>query len=130
MLSWLASSLIAGGVGRFFLVCHERFLSEAKHCFPDGCELSCAKLEETADQLAAVIYNALEAIRIIALYLAPFMPNTSAEVFRRLSLGDVTAVTDIEAATAWGQLPAGNAVETGDPLFPRLDADAIDLDME
>ncbi|MFR3091624.1 MAG: class I tRNA ligase family protein [Eggerthella lenta] len=89
-----------------------------------------AKSEETADQLAAVIYNALEAIRIIALYLAPFMPNTSAEVFRRLSLGDVTAVTDIEAATAWGQLPAGNAVEIGDPLFPRLDMDAIDPSME
>ena len=89
-----------------------------------------AKNEETADELAAVIYNALEAIRIIALYMAPFMPNTSAEVFRRLSLGDVTAVTDIEAATAWGQLPAGNAVEIGDPLFPRLDMDAVDLDME
>ena len=89
-----------------------------------------AKSEETADELAAVIYNALEAIRIIALYMAPFMPNTSAEVFRRLSLGDVAAVDDIEAATAWGQLPAGNAVEIGDPLFPRLDTDAIDLDME
>ena len=48
LLSWLTRSLAAGGVGRFFLVCHERFLSEAKHCFPDGCELSCAKLEETA----------------------------------------------------------------------------------
>ena len=62
--------------------------------------------------------------------MAPFMPNTSAEVFRRLSLGDVAAVDDIEAATAWGELPAGNAVEIGDPLFPRLDTDAIDLDME
>ena len=51
LLSWLTRSLAAGGVGRFFLVCHERFLSEAKRCFPDGCELSCAKLEETADQL-------------------------------------------------------------------------------
>ena len=89
-----------------------------------------AKNEETADELAAVIYNALEAIRIIALYMAPFMPNTSAEVFRRLSLGDIAAVDDIEAATAWGQLPAGNAVEIGDPLFPRLDTDAIDLSME
>ena len=89
-----------------------------------------AKNEETADQLAAVIYNALEAIRIIALYMAPFMPNTSAEVFRRLSLGDITATVDIEEATAWGQLPAGNAVEVGDPLFPRLDMDAIDLSME
>ena len=89
-----------------------------------------AKSEETAGELAEVIYNALEAIRIIALYMAPFMPNTSAEVFRRLSLGSVTDVTDIEAATAWGQLPAGNAVEIGDPLFPRLDTDAIDLSME
>ena len=87
-----------------------------------------AKSEDKADELAAVIYNALEAIRIIALYMAPLMPNTSAEVFRRLSLGDITAVTDIEAATAWGQLPAGNAVEIGDPLFPRLDVNAIDFE--
>ncbi|MDO4182614.1 MAG: methionine--tRNA ligase [Coriobacteriia bacterium] len=87
-----------------------------------------AKSEETADQLAAVMYNLLEAIRIIALYMAPFMPTTSAEVFKRLSLGDITAVTDIEAASAWGTLPAGNAVAIGDPLFPRLDVDAISLD--
>ena len=60
LLSWLASSLIAGGVGRFFLVCHERFLSEAKRCFPDGCELSCAKLEETADQLHVFLSTADE----------------------------------------------------------------------
>ena len=89
-----------------------------------------AKSEETAGELAAVIYNTLEAIRIIALYLAPFMPNTSAEVFRRLGLGDIAAITDIEAATAWGQLPVGNTVEIGDPLFPRLDVDAINLGIE
>ena len=58
------------------------------------------------------------------------MPNTSAEVFNRLSLGDITEVDDIEAASAWGQLPAGNAVEIGDPLFPRLDMDAIDIEVE
>ena len=79
-----------------------------------------AKSEETRGDLAAVIYNALESIRVIAMYLAPLMPNTSAEVFRRLGLGAVTDITDIEAATAWGQLPAGNPVEVGDPLFPRL----------
>ena len=89
-----------------------------------------AKKEETAGDLAAVIYNSLEAIRIIALYMAPFMPNTSAEVFSRLGLGDIAACTDIEAATKWGQLPAGNAVTVGDPLFPRLNMDEIDLDAE
>ncbi len=65
--------------------------------------------------------------RILALYFAPFMPRTSAEVFRRLGLGDIAAVDDIEAATAWGQLPAGNEVEKGDPLFPRLKVEDIQL---
>ena len=86
-----------------------------------------AKDPEKRDELAAVMYNLLEAIRIIALYMAPFMPNTSAEVFRRLGLDDVTAITDIKAATAWSQLPAGNPVEKGDPLFPRLDEATIEL---
>ena len=89
-----------------------------------------AKDEAAADQLAAVMYNLLEAIRICALYFAPFAPNTSAEAFRRLGLGDITAITDIEAATAWGQLPAGNVIEVGDPLFPRLDVDEINFEVE
>ena len=89
-----------------------------------------AKDPAKADELAFVMYNLLETIRIIALFMAPFAPNTSGEVFRRLSLGDIEGIDDIEGASAWGQLPAGNAVETGDPLFPRLDADAIDLSIE
>ena len=42
LLSWLASSLMAGGVGRFFLVCHERFKREARACFPDDVEFKVA----------------------------------------------------------------------------------------
>lgn len=60
LLSWLTRSLAAGGVGRFFLVCHERFLTEAKGCFPNGCELRCARLEETADQLHVFLSTADE----------------------------------------------------------------------
>lgn len=96
----------------------------------DSAPWNLAKSEETADELAAVIYNSLEAIRIIALYMAPFMPNTSAEVFKRMSLGDVFDTTDIESASAWGQLAPGLEISIGDPLFPRLDAEAIDLSIE
>ena len=49
LLSWLASSLMAGGVGRFFLVCHERFKREARACFPDDVEFSCPSVEATSD---------------------------------------------------------------------------------
>ena len=56
------------------------------------------------------------------------MPNTSNEVFDRLSLGKVTDVVDVEDATKWGQLPAGNTVTVGDPLFPRLNMDEIQIE--
>ncbi|GAB4287221.1 MAG: methionine--tRNA ligase [Coriobacteriia bacterium] len=71
-------------------------------------------------RLAAVLYNALEAVRIAALFTAPVMPATSAEVWRRLGLGDIVAVTDIAAEATWGGLPAGSTVTKGDPLYPRI----------
>ncbi|MCD8315880.1 MAG: methionine--tRNA ligase [Eggerthellaceae bacterium] len=86
-----------------------------------------AKSEETRDELANVIYNSLEAIRIIAMFLFPFMPNTSEEVFRRLGLERAEDIDDIDARGKWGLLPAGNKVEIGDPLFPRLDVKDIDF---
>lgn len=79
-----------------------------------------AKDEAQAGRLAAVLYNALEAVRIAAMYTAPVMPNTSAEVWHRLGLGDIHAVDTLEELTKWGQLPVGNSVEKGDPLFPRI----------
>lgn len=84
-----------------------------------------AKDPEKQDELACVMYNLLEAIRVIALYMAPFAPNTSEEVYRRLGLGAIRDVEDIKAASAWGQLPAGNPIQVGDPLFPRLDVDDL-----
>ena len=80
-----------------------------------------AKDPARADELAAVLYNALETCRIAALYLAPFMPSTSAELLARMGLPAPQECRDIEAACAWGGLPAGNAVEKGEPLFPRLE---------
>jgi methionyl-tRNA synthetase len=48
------------------------------------------------------------------------MTAASAEGWRRLGLGDVHALVDLETTLAWGGLPAGNVVEVGEPLFPRL----------
>ena len=88
-----------------------------------------AKDPEKRDELAAVMYNLLEAIRIVALFLAPFTPNASAEAYRRLGLGSISDITDIQAASQWGGLPAGNPVEKGDALFPRLDVNEIDINL-
>ena len=80
-----------------------------------------AKSEETQGELAFVLYNALETCRIAALLLAPFMPNTSTELWRRLGLEDPCAVDNAAELALWGGLPAGNEVTKGDALFPRLE---------
>ena len=76
--------------------------------------------EAKADELAFVIYNLLEAIRIAAHLLMPLMPQTSAEALRRLSCEDEAASDDLKGICAWGLLAGGQPVEKGDPLFPRL----------
>lgn len=79
-----------------------------------------AKSEETVGRLHAVLYNALEAVRIAALYTAFVMPNTSREVYARLGLGDPGAIDDLAAQTEWGLLPVGNPVVKGEALFQRI----------
>jgi methionyl-tRNA synthetase len=90
-----------------------------------GVSLQDATAPTQADRLAYVLYNLLEAIRILALYLAPVMPESSAEVYRRLGLGDVFATTELAAAAQWGGLTSGLTVIVGEPLFPRLDAEEL-----
>ena len=58
LLCWLASSLIAEGVGRFFLVCHERFRREARECIPEEAECVCPNTDETSDQLHVFLSTA------------------------------------------------------------------------
>jgi methionyl-tRNA synthetase len=77
------------------------------------------------EQLANVMYNILESIRIAAVLFAPVMPNSSAEVYKRLGLGDVSTTKDLGSSAAWGLLPADNNVEIGEPLFPRLKAEDL-----
>lgn len=78
-----------------------------------------AKDPEKVDELASVIWNLLEVIRIASELYDPFMPRISAEVRRRLSL-DPAPTADLAAACAWGGLAGGAPVEKGEPLFPRL----------
>ena len=60
LLGWLVSSLIAGGVGRFFLVCHERYKREVRALFPDDVEFLCPTAETTSDQLHVFLSTAEE----------------------------------------------------------------------
>ena len=75
------------------------------------------KEEGKKPRLARVLYNLLETIRICAGLLTPFMPETCAEIAKRVGAPE-TAWDDL---CAFGVLPADVAVTLGDALFPRID---------
>ncbi len=79
---------------------------------------------EPGPAVDAVLGDALEVLRIVAVLASPAMPSTCAEIWRRLGLDGSPADARLPDAAAWGGYPGGVAVTRGDPLFPRLDAGA------
>jgi len=70
----------------------------------------------------AVLGSALEALRIVALLASPAMPDTCAEIWRRLGLDGRPDERRVPADATWGGYPGGRPVEKGAPLFPRRPA--------
>ena len=81
------------------------------------------KFKETgADTtLSRILWNCLEALRLVWTMIAPVMPSSSREALARL--GADPANIGAEALT-WGLLPTGAPVRVADPIFPRADAAA------
>jgi methionyl-tRNA synthetase len=85
-----------------------------------------AAKQEGAEQLVATtLYTGCEALRCIALLLAPFLPETSATIFERIGLaGALDGAHILDDACTWGRSTAGTPTTKGAALFPRLDPPA------
>ena len=81
------------------------------------------KDEDRRGEVAAVLWEGLEAVRIVAVGLLPVMPETAARVLRAVGAA-VPGAGALAAAMAWGGL--GGGVELPEPaaLFPREDKES------
>lgn len=77
-----------------------------------------AKNEEDKERLATVLYNLLESIRIAAVLLESFLPDTSRQILDMLN----THQRSLESTESFGHLEEGGKVITKAPvLFARID---------
>ena len=75
--------------------------------------------DKKTGQLKEFLYALLEGIRIVALYLYPFMPRTAGSINRQLGLeADKYDLKD----SGWGKIK-GFSIKKEPPLFPRIDVD-------
>ena len=94
-----------------------KVISRANKYIDENAPWVLAKSEENKPRLARVLYNLLETVRIAAGLLTPFMPDTAAEIARRLG----GAAMDWDSLNVWGKLDAEVATLAGPALFPRID---------
>lgn len=93
----------------------------ANHYIEDTGPWALAKDAAHHEELACVLCDLIESIRIAAHLFGPFMPTTSAEVLRRISCEGEIGTDDLAHACEWGGLVGGVPVTKGSPLFPRLE---------
>ena len=72
------------------------------------------------DELAGVLYSALEVARAAAIMISPFMPATSVEIARQLGISEQFPSLKWADATAEKPFAPGTKTQGPDPIFPRL----------
>ena len=76
-----------------------------------------AKDEEKQDRLKEVLYNLVESIRIGAVMLQAYLPDTSKKIFEQLN----TSYTNFDTLDKFGYYESGTSVGKAEVLFQRID---------
>lgn len=79
-----------------------------------------AKDPEKHARLMTVLYSAAEALRFLALYLNPFMPDATQRLWEQLGLEGELSKINLDKEAKWGRLKPGTKIKKGEALFPRI----------
>ncbi|WP_027397591.1 methionine--tRNA ligase [Anaerovibrio lipolyticus] len=102
------------------------FIGRANKYIDETAPWALAKDESKKQELANVMYNLIESMRIISVMIAPYMPVTAEKVWQQLNIpGDFNDVR-LDDIKTWGGTPAGMHIGEAQQLFPRIELDAED----
>lgn len=96
-------------------------VSAANKYIDDSAPWSLAKDATQGERLGSVMYNLLEAVRLIGILVTPFMPETGAKIGRILGVAPADQL--LEEHDSWGFLKPGTRIEKAAPLFPRIETE-------
>ena len=82
----------------------------------------CLQIHCGAAAVSTTLYTCCEALRSVALLLAPFLPDGAPVILERLGIPDALASARLpDDAARWGLLEPGTPTQKGGPLFPRVE---------
>ena len=79
-----------------------------------------AKDPAKTERLHTVLYQLLETLRFVAVFISPFMPRTAEKIQGQLGIAGPGNQT-MPSLKEWGGLAPGGQVRKGEALFPRIE---------
>ena len=99
------------------------FISRANKYIDETTPWALAKDPAKKQELANVMYNLAESLRVISVLISPFMPVTAERIWKQLNLPQAFKDVQIEDIESWGGVPAGLKVGEPEQLFPRIEVE-------
>lgn len=96
-----------------------KLISRANKYIDETMPWALSKEEDKKARLAMVMYNLCEVLRIVSIFITPFMPETALKMQKQLGL--TAENTTFESAGEWGKTETSVKIFKGDLLFPRID---------
>ena len=75
--------------------------------------------ENKIDELKDMMYDLYQILRVVSIFLWPFMPDTSNEMRRQLGLENEEI--NLKDPVCWRNTDSGKKINKGKPLFPRIE---------
>ena len=102
------------------------FISRANKYIDETAPWALAKDVNKKQELANVMYNLVESLRIISVLIAPFMPTTAERIWQQLNMPTSFADVRLDDIKTWGGTPAGMHIGEAQQLFPRIELEKED----
>lgn len=96
-----------------------KLISRANKYIDETMPWTLARNPESKDRLGSVLYNLCETLRIIAIFITPFMPETSVKICNQLGLSE--SLVSFDTSDKWNISKPGTKILKGENLFPRID---------
>ncbi len=99
-----------------------KFISKMNKYIDTTAPWTLAKDEANIDELATILYNLMEGLRVISCLIYPIMPQTSLKMQKTLCLAkEGDNFYTLEETASWGQIKKKTIIAKPEILFPRID---------
>ena len=99
------------------------FISRANKYIDETAPWALAKDPAKKQELANVMYNLMESLRIISVLIEPFMPSTAEKIWQQLNMPEKFADIRLGDIKTWGKTPANLKIGEAQQLFPRIEVE-------